>query len=103
MGADDFGRRMNSIPKYVVSTTLTDADATWGSTTVIGGDAVAETTELKAHRSGFAYTARPSRRFVCIRGLLGPQADRSAVAEFPLDLPLGIGHAAVTAIAGASG
>jgi dihydrofolate reductase len=52
MGADDFGRRMNSIPKYVVSTTLTDADATWGSTTVIGGDAVAEITKLKAEPGG---------------------------------------------------
>lgn len=30
------------IPKYVVSATLTDAEAAWGPTTVIGGDVAAE-------------------------------------------------------------
>ena len=29
MDGDDFGKRMNSIHKYVVSSTLTDSDATW--------------------------------------------------------------------------
>ena len=48
MGTDDFGKRMNSIPKYVVSSTLTDAEATWGDTTVIRGDAAAEIAKLKA-------------------------------------------------------
>jgi dihydrofolate reductase len=52
MGTDDFGKRMNSIPKYVVSSTLTDAEATWGSTTVIRGDVVAEITKLKAQPGG---------------------------------------------------
>ena len=52
MGADDFGKRMNSIPKYVVSSTLTDAEATWGSTTVIRGDAMAEIARLKANPGG---------------------------------------------------
>lgn len=52
MGTDDFGRRMNSIPKYVVSSTLTDAEATWGPTTVITGDAVAEITKLKDRPGG---------------------------------------------------
>jgi dihydrofolate reductase len=52
MGTDDFGKRMNSIPKYVVSSTLTDAEATWGSTTVIRGDAVAEIARLKAEPGG---------------------------------------------------
>ncbi len=47
MGQDDFGRRMNEIPKYVVSATLTQADATWGETTIISGDVVAEITRLK--------------------------------------------------------
>ena len=47
MGQDDFGRRMNEIPKYVVSATLTEADATWGETTIISGDVVAEITRLK--------------------------------------------------------
>src|SRR6266581_3729981 len=48
MGTDDFGKRMNSIPKYVVSSTLTDAEATWGDTTVISGDVAAEIAKLKA-------------------------------------------------------
>ncbi len=52
MGNDEFGQRMNSIPKYVVSSTLTDAEATWGSTTVIRGDVVAEITKLKAQPGG---------------------------------------------------
>src|SRR5215469_6232910 len=47
MGTDDFGKRMNSIPKYVVSATLADSDATWGPTTVLRGDPVAEITRLK--------------------------------------------------------
>jgi dihydrofolate reductase len=48
----EFGVRMNSIPKYVVSATLTDAEATWGDTTVIRGAAVAEIARLKAQADG---------------------------------------------------
>src|SRR5215472_6114044 len=47
MGHDDFGRRMNQIPKYVVSATLADSDATWGPTTIIRSDAAAEIAALK--------------------------------------------------------
>src|SRR5215469_15754635 len=52
MGTDDFGKRMNGIPKYVVSSTLTDAEATWGPTTVIRDDVVAEITSLKQQDLG---------------------------------------------------
>ena len=52
MGHDDFGKRMNSIPKYVVSSTLTDAEAAWGPTTVIRGDAAAEIAKLKDQPGG---------------------------------------------------
>ena len=52
MGTDDFGKRMNSIPKYVVSATLADADATWGPTTVIRGDVAAELAKLRAEPGG---------------------------------------------------
>jgi len=34
MGGDDFGQRMNNIHKYVVSSTLSDSDASWGPTTL---------------------------------------------------------------------
>jgi dihydrofolate reductase len=40
MDGDDFGKRMNRIPKYVVSSSLSDGDATWGETTVLRGDVV---------------------------------------------------------------
>ena len=52
MGTDEFGKRMNSIPKYVVASTLTDAEAAWGPTTVISGDVVAEITKLRAGPGG---------------------------------------------------
>ena len=52
MNDDDFGQRMNSIPKYVVSATLTDAEATWGDTTVIRGGVAAEVARLKAQPGG---------------------------------------------------
>ena len=49
MGGDDFGQRMNNIHKYVVSGTLTDAEAAWGPTTVLrAGDVAAEVAALKA-------------------------------------------------------
>lgn len=49
---EGFADRMNSIRKYVVSGTLADADATWGDTTVIRGDAAAEVARLKAQPGG---------------------------------------------------
>jgi dihydrofolate reductase len=52
MGHDDFGQRMNSIPKFVVSSTLDDADATWGPTTVLRGDVVAEISALRDQDGG---------------------------------------------------
>ncbi len=52
MGGDDFGQRMNSIPKYVFSGTLTDAEASWGPTTVLRGDVLAEAAALKAQPGG---------------------------------------------------
>lgn len=43
---------LNSWPKYVVSNTLTDADAAWGQTTVLRGDAIAAVSALKQRASG---------------------------------------------------
>jgi dihydrofolate reductase len=42
-----FADLMNTMPKYVVSTTLQDDDATWNNSTVIRGDVLAEITALK--------------------------------------------------------
>lgn len=52
MGHDDFGRRMNDIDKYVVSSTLSDPDADWGPTTVLRGDPVEEVGRLRAEFDG---------------------------------------------------
>ena len=50
---EPFGDVMNSIKKYVVSSTLTDADLTWNNTTLIpGADAVARVRELRAAEGG---------------------------------------------------
>lgn len=52
MGNDEFGKRMNSIPKYVVSSTLPDTETAWGPTTVIRSDVIAEITRLRAQPGG---------------------------------------------------
>ena len=52
MGNDGFGKWMNSMPKYVVSTTLTAADATWENSTVISADVAGEVSKLKEGLAG---------------------------------------------------
>jgi dihydrofolate reductase len=42
-----FAAKMNAMPKYVVSNTLTDAKASWHNSTVVRGDAAAEVKALK--------------------------------------------------------
>ncbi|HEY4461817.1 MAG TPA: dihydrofolate reductase family protein, partial [Streptosporangiaceae bacterium] len=46
----EFGKKMNAMPKVVVSTTLTDA--AWNNTTIISGDVPAEVARLKAAYDG---------------------------------------------------
>src|SRR5216683_2570644 len=40
MTGNPFGEKMNAMPKYVVSNTLTPETATWTNSTVIGGNDV---------------------------------------------------------------
>jgi dihydrofolate reductase len=47
-----FADKMNSMRKYVVSTTLTDEEATWENTVVIRGDVADEVRKLKAQPGG---------------------------------------------------
>ncbi len=47
MGHDWFGEKMNSMPKYVVSNTLSDEDASWTNSRVIRGDVPAEIAKVK--------------------------------------------------------
>ncbi len=50
---DPFADRMNSVPKYVVSQTLGEADLTWNNTTLITGDkAVDHIRELRGAEGG---------------------------------------------------
>ena len=50
---DPFADRMNEIPKYVVSRTLTEGDLTWTNTTLVpGDDAVTSVEELRARDGG---------------------------------------------------
>jgi dihydrofolate reductase len=49
---DPFADQMNSIPKYVVSNTLSDADMTWNTTRIPGDDAVARIRALRATEGG---------------------------------------------------
>jgi dihydrofolate reductase len=46
----EFGKKMNAMPKVVVSTTLTDA--AWNNTTIISGNVADEVARLKAHYDG---------------------------------------------------
>ncbi len=52
MQGDDFAMRMNSIEKFVISSTMPVHEATWGATTVLRGDAIAEVRKLKAQDGG---------------------------------------------------
>jgi dihydrofolate reductase len=46
-----YGKRMNSIPKYVVSHTLEKAD--WNNSKLVKGDLVGELTRLKSESKGY--------------------------------------------------
>ncbi len=52
MGGDWFGEKMNAMPKYVVSTTLTDEAADWTNSTVIRTDIAAQISGLKDEVAG---------------------------------------------------
>ena len=47
-----FGDKMNGMPKYVVSTTLKDEDATWNNSTVIRNDVEGHVKRLKNEVGG---------------------------------------------------
>jgi dihydrofolate reductase len=49
-GTGEFGEKMNGMPKYVVSSTLRDAD--WNNSTVLSGDVADEVAKLKQDVDG---------------------------------------------------
>jgi len=52
MGHDWFGEKMNDMPKYVVSSTLTDEAADWTNSTVIRDDVPSEISQVKEQVAG---------------------------------------------------
>jgi dihydrofolate reductase len=52
MATDWFGEKMNDMPKYVVSSTLTDEDADWTNSTVIRDDVPGQISQVKEQVAG---------------------------------------------------
>jgi dihydrofolate reductase len=86
-GTGEFGERMNSIRKYVVSSTFSDDDATWNNTTVVRGDVAAEVAKLKAQPAGDLLVAGSARlaRALTSLGLV----DEYRLMVFPIVLGSG--------------
>lgn len=88
MNQDDFGRRMNGMPKYVVSTTLTPETATWTNTTIITGDDIpGQIRDAKSRHQGDLLLAGSGTlaRYLAERGLV----DEYHLMMFPLVLGSG--------------
>jgi dihydrofolate reductase len=71
----EFADKMNSMPKFVVSTTLQDPE--WNNTTVLSGDVVAEITGLREGDGGDILVAGSAR-------LVATLTDHGLVDEFRL-------------------
>ena len=85
--AGEFGEKMNSMPKYVVSTTLSDEDANWENSTVIRDDVADAVTTLKQEVKGDILVAGSGTlvRSLTEAGLV----DRFNLMMFPMVLGAG--------------
>jgi dihydrofolate reductase len=80
-----FATKMNSMPKYVVSSTLTDPS--WENTTVLSGDFVAEITALKEEVDGVILVAGSA---TLVQGLIEHDlVDELRLMVFPVVLGTG--------------
>jgi dihydrofolate reductase len=81
----DWAARLNSLPKYVVSSTLESPD--WNNSTVLTGDVVNEVSKLKRERNGeiVVYASRPLVRTLIDRDLV----DELRLIVFPVVLGAG--------------
>jgi dihydrofolate reductase len=52
MAGNPFGDRMNAMPKYVVSSTLTEDEADWNNSTVIADDVAGQVALVKEQAAG---------------------------------------------------
>ena len=87
MAGSEFGDRMNSMPKYVVSSTLSAAEASWTNSTVIGDDVVGQIARLKEQLAGDVLVAGSAQlvRFLAEHDLV----DEYRLMLFPVVLGSG--------------
>jgi dihydrofolate reductase len=87
MSGDPFSEKMNSMPKYVVSSTLSDADATWTNSTVIRDDVVNQIKRLKDKVAGDVLVAGSAKlvQFLAAHDLV----DEYRLMVFPVVLGSG--------------
>jgi dihydrofolate reductase len=84
-GTGEFGEKMNSMPKYVVSSTLTEP--TWENTTVLRGDLATEVRAVKERYEGDILVAGSAR---LVQGLLERDlVDELRLMVFPIVLGTG--------------
>jgi dihydrofolate reductase len=83
----EFGEKMNSMPKYVVSTTLSDEDASWENSTVIREDVAGQVRKLKGEVDGDILIAGSAKltRSLAAEGLI----DEYRLMVFPIVLGTG--------------
>ncbi len=87
MEAGEFGVKMNAMPKYVVSRTLTAEQADWNNSTVIGQDLASEVTKLKQELAGDILVAGSAK---LVQSLAAHQlVDEYRLMVFPIVLGSG--------------
>ncbi len=87
MNSDPFGEKMNGMPKYVVSTTLSDEDASWNNSTVIRDDVAGQVRGLRENVAGDILVAGSGQ---LVRSLAGDDlVDEYRLMVFPVVLGSG--------------
>jgi dihydrofolate reductase len=76
-GTGWFGEKMNAMPKYVVSSTLSDEDADWNNSTVIRDNVAGQVSRLKERVAGDILVAGSSQ-------LVSTLAEHDLVDEYRL-------------------
>jgi len=84
-GTGEFGEKMNSMPKFVVSTTLKDPE--WNNTTVLSGDLADEVGKLKQQFEGDILVAGSAQLVQSL--LAGGLIDELRLMVFPVVLGAG--------------
>ena len=83
-GTGEFGEKFNSMPKYVVSRTLTSAD--WQNSTILSGDLADEVGKLKQERENILVSGSAT----LVQGLLAADlVDELRLMVFPVVLGSG--------------